>query len=730
MVLPTLALLGIALPTMGADESQYNAKLFTREYYNNSVKQTLNINCINESKFDAMTEEQKVGVIYLQLANYPTAQGTTGKSFGDSLFKDIDVYRWDITETAKTWENWKASGNLLSAKYGIIVLDKYNTNQTRQLDGRALPNQVYDPIQNKWNLYGYDAVYTHYWDYNSLPIPRYNGDDAQTETPYFLGMSKNRIRIDWVANGAEDETPSNRPIRFKLTLDRAISYPVDVGLNLTGKATPGIDYYKVVDGQSMMPNFVTIPAGKRSQTFSFAVPVDGAPIEGTEDVVIGINSSNQFDVRSEASKTTLYIDNLQRTIRIDKIGDALEGNKKNPAVFKITVSPVAYNQNVSIPITLSGSAIAGKDFPGFTSVTLPANSKEGIININSLMNELDQSDKSLTLSLSPNAAYNPDPSARTASANIRNQLKDYGVSSNSYPSPGSPLPTNEGLSFYVEGAPTANNRLLYRMILANGSHFYTIDKNERDFVLSAGGTDEKTPDQYIRITSAPGYSALYRYRLKADGNIHAYLFDVNEVNTLNLPNSAWFNEGRVGYVRPFNTTTGSKATDKAVFRMREKDNGFFLTASLDEVYQVANLNANEQNTYLTNTIGFWASRLKNNIYSLRLRVFKTNRDQITTVSDGEATTLVNLGWEEQSEIGYIKPIGSQPKGTSETALYRMINALGDHAVATDETLRTFLNKGYKVEGNAFGYAIKGSQTSLPGIIGFLPVFENWRPVSP
>ena len=79
-------------------------------------------------------------------------------------------------------------------------------------------------------------------------------------------------------------------------------------------------------------------------------------------------------------------------------------------------------------------------------------------------------------------------------------------------------------------------------------HHWTTDAGEYNFLPSVGWQQEGT-DGYILPTQASGLLPLYRLYLNAAGGLHLWTIDVNERNYL-VANAGWVDEGIAGYVIP------------------------------------------------------------------------------------------------------------------------------------------------------------------------------------
>ena len=79
-------------------------------------------------------------------------------------------------------------------------------------------------------------------------------------------------------------------------------------------------------------------------------------------------------------------------------------------------------------------------------------------------------------------------------------------------------------------------------------HHWTTDAGEYNFLPTVGWIQEGT-DGHVLPTAAPGSLPLYRLYLNAAGGLHLWTIDANE-RTFLVANAGWVDEGIAGYVVP------------------------------------------------------------------------------------------------------------------------------------------------------------------------------------
>jgi acid phosphatase len=162
---------------------------------------------------------------------------------------------------------------------------------------------------------------------------------------------------------------------FTVTRTGSITSALTVNYSIAGTAGNGTDYTTIASS-------VTIPAGSPSATISVS-PLDDTAVEGTETVILSLQTSALYNIGTPQSATISILDNDVPSIMISDVVVA-EGNTGTPAAsFTVTLSGPS-SQTVTVQYTTAdGTAFAGSDYqfaagtlsfaPGQTSKTIAVN---------------------------------------------------------------------------------------------------------------------------------------------------------------------------------------------------------------------------------------------------------------------------------------------------------------------------------------------------------------------
>jgi hypothetical protein len=143
------------------------------------------------------------------------------------------------------------------------------------------------------------------------------------------------------------------------------------------------------------PVTVTIPAESTSTTFD-VTGVDDAILDGTRSVAISANATG-FETASDSIDVT---DDETATVAIFAGSHGTEADELGPTAgsFGFTLSTAA-DFDLTIPLTLSGSAVGDVDFDNFTSFTIPAGEISGEFFVNVIDDDIAERTDILRLQL-------------------------------------------------------------------------------------------------------------------------------------------------------------------------------------------------------------------------------------------------------------------------------------------------------------------------------------------
>ncbi|MCF3650575.1 beta strand repeat-containing protein [Synoicihabitans lomoniglobus] len=152
--------------------------------------------------------------------------------------------------------------------------------------------------------------------------------------------------------------PSNNGT-FTLTASPAPSSPITVNLGLAGTATNGSDY-------STIASTVTIGTGGTA-TVNVAV-TDDAAVEGSETVVLAVNSGSGYTIGGANSATVTIADDDTSGTPVVTISatDSSAGEPSNNGTFTLTASP-APSSSITVNLSLAGTATNGADYSTIAS---------------------------------------------------------------------------------------------------------------------------------------------------------------------------------------------------------------------------------------------------------------------------------------------------------------------------------------------------------------------------
>ncbi|MBI4328110.1 MAG: hypothetical protein HY674_23000, partial [Chloroflexi bacterium] len=190
--------------------------------------------------------------------------------------------------------------------------------------------------------------------------------------------------------------------------------PLAVQYRISGTASNGVDY-------AILPGSVTIRAGASSAEIKIT-PINDARAEPTENVVLSLAGSSDYEVRESLSASVDLADD----------GDA------NPTITLNVVRPVAYEfiparigqfsvnlsaagaADLTIAYSIAGTAVSGSDFVALPAqVTIPAGATSAMLTVVSIDNNKLDTNRTVTITLASGQGYTLG-SAITGTVTIRN----------------------------------------------------------------------------------------------------------------------------------------------------------------------------------------------------------------------------------------------------------------------------------------------------------------------
>lgn len=187
--------------------------------------------------------------------------------------------------------------------------------------------------------------------------------------------------------------PSNDG-QFTVTASPAPTSTITVNLTRSGTATNSVDYTNI-------PTTVNIGT---SGTATIPVDVinDSSP-EGTESVILTLNSGTGYVVGSQNQATINIVDDDIRTATI-AVTDASAGEPSNPGTFRITVSP-APTSTMTVNLNRSGTAMNGVDYSNINTTASVGTSGFVDVAVSVINDSTPESTESVTLDLATGSGY-------------------------------------------------------------------------------------------------------------------------------------------------------------------------------------------------------------------------------------------------------------------------------------------------------------------------------------
>jgi hypothetical protein len=176
--------------------------------------------------------------------------------------------------------------------------------------------------------------------------------------------------------------------------NQAAALSVSVGIG--GTATNGGDYAGI-------SSLVSIPANQASATVTIA-PLPDNVVEGSETVVLTINTSTTYSIGASGNATVNIADNPAVVSVTASDAGATEGGDTGTFTF----ARVGGNQAaaLSVSVGIGGTATNGGDYTGISSlVSIPANQASTTVTISALADALTEGNETVVLTLNTSTLY-------------------------------------------------------------------------------------------------------------------------------------------------------------------------------------------------------------------------------------------------------------------------------------------------------------------------------------
>ncbi len=179
------------------------------------------------------------------------------------------------------------------------------------------------------------------------------------------------------------------PVNLTVTLSAASTTAVQVFFDLTGTASPGVDF-------APPANPVTIPAGQLSTPITIE-PIDEGILEGTETVIVTLTSANGATIGSSNTQTVVIDEIAPIVVELFGGGSVLEGGVPFDLLVNLDAPAPA---PIDVTFTVGGTATDGLDYLVTASpVTIPAGSTTGVITIEPLVDSIAEGTETVIVTL-------------------------------------------------------------------------------------------------------------------------------------------------------------------------------------------------------------------------------------------------------------------------------------------------------------------------------------------
>jgi hypothetical protein len=238
------------------------------------------------------------------------------------------------------------------------------------------------------------------------------GNDSNTQDYSLivsgLGVPKSTIVVTAPDAIASETINSSNPAQFIITRSGGDNSKAEtISYTITGDADNGIDY-------DYLSGEVTIEAGQDSAVININ-PIDDSEYEGTENVILTIESSDNYDLGSTIQASVQIQDNdpePKSTITLtapDKTASETS-NDSNPAQFIVTRSGGDNSKAETISYTITGDADNGIDYDYLSGeITIEAGQDSAVIDISPIDDTDHEPSENVTLKISSSSDYELSP---------------------------------------------------------------------------------------------------------------------------------------------------------------------------------------------------------------------------------------------------------------------------------------------------------------------------------
>jgi len=175
--------------------------------------------------------------------------------------------------------------------------------------------------------------------------------------------------------------------------------PLVVVYQISGTAANGVDY----NVATPLDGVVTIPAGSSSAAVAID-PAADAEVEAAETVTLAVSSGPSYVPGSPNIATVVIADDPQ-VVTISANDDAAD-ETGDPGQFTVARAGGDQTGPLTVNYTSSGTAVDGTDYASLSGTVLIAGgSASAVIDVTPVADALAESDETVTVTISPDAAY-------------------------------------------------------------------------------------------------------------------------------------------------------------------------------------------------------------------------------------------------------------------------------------------------------------------------------------
>ena len=214
------------------------------------------------------------------------------------------------------------------------------------------------------------------------------------------------VRIDNTDASASEMNRSQGSVRLRRVL--AGTQAISVQYAVSGSATNGVDY-------ELLSGNITIPSGANTTATILVVPIDDGVFEGVETVIITVSADDCANATGPCSATVSIADNDPAPLPSVSLSGSASVNEGSAGPATAVVSRTGPTASpLTVRYSVGGTAVAADYMSLSGSVIIPAGAPSAGIPIQWTNDALQESNETIVLTLSNNAAYQvASPSSAT-----------------------------------------------------------------------------------------------------------------------------------------------------------------------------------------------------------------------------------------------------------------------------------------------------------------------------